>query len=190
MNSTHHMSCNHSYASHYSPEGRPGSSVLPNYAHLPLPKEDLRWNQSSATWRHAAHKYSFSRQDRFRDSPLAHSDILQPDLPSSLNPAKSCTLGKGHRSPISEVLLRNAKEKPAPDRYSMEAHDEQPRRKSQGKSFGLGWKAYERNYIKHRSDAYAEFHSEHNPPAKYEVREVPGGDKLKFTAYGRLKMYS
>jgi hypothetical protein len=122
MNSTHHMSCNYSYASHFSPEGRAGSAVLPNYAHLPLRKEDPRWAQSSATWRHTAHKYSFSRQDRFRESPLSHSDILQPTLPSTLNP-KACTFGKGNRRPISEVVLRNAKEKPAPDRYSMQIVD-------------------------------------------------------------------
>ena len=123
MHSTHHMSCNHSYATHFSPEGRPGSSVLQNYAHLSMPKEDPRWNQSSATWRHTPHKYSFSRGERFHQSQLAYSDILEPSIPSSFNPAKSCTFGKGHRRPISEVVLRNAKEKPAPDRYHMESHD-------------------------------------------------------------------
>ena len=46
--------------------------------------------------------------------------------------------------------------------------DEYPRRTSKGKTFGLGWKHYDKNYIKHRSDAYAEFHSEGNPPAHYD----------------------
>ena len=88
-----------------------------------MPKEDPIWNQSSATWRHTSHKYSFSRGERFHQNPLNYSDILEPSLPSSLHPAKSCTFGKGHRRPISEVVLRNAKEKPAPDRYNMETQD-------------------------------------------------------------------
>jgi hypothetical protein len=132
-----------------------------------MPKEQARWNQSSATWRHTTHKYSFSKDSRFKDSPAYYSDILEPQIPTSLT-SKSCTFGKGTRKPISAVILRNAKEKPAPDRYDMSVTDEQPRHSSKGKTFGLGWKHYERNYIKHRSDAYAEFHTEGNPSVKYE----------------------
>jgi hypothetical protein len=81
--------------------------------------------------------------------------------------SKSCTFGKGNRKPISAVVLRNAKEKPGPDRYDLKIVDETPRSKSKGKTFALGWKHYERNYITHRKDAYAEFHSENNPGPKY-----------------------
>ncbi len=46
--------------------------------------------------------------------------------------------------------------------------NEQTRRPSKGKSFGLGWKKYERQYIKHRPDIYAEFQTEDNPTSKYD----------------------
>lgn len=79
----------------------------------------------------------------------------------------------------------------------MKSFDEEPRSTSKGKTFGLSWKYYEKNYLKHRSDAYAEFHSEGNPAAQYDgtqyfniVRDVAGDSTKKFTAYGRLKMYS
>ena len=55
--------------------------------------------------------------------------------------------------------MRNAKEKPGPDRYDMKIVDETSRSKSKGKTFGIGWKHYEKNYMNHRKDAYAEFHS-------------------------------
>ena len=123
-----------------------------------MPKESPKWNQSTATWRHTSHKYSFSKDSRFKDSPPYYTDILEPQIPSSLT-SRSCTFGKGTKKPISVVTLRNANEKPGPDRYEMKIFDESPRVKSKGKTFGLGWKHYEKNYIKHRSDAYAEFHS-------------------------------
>jgi len=66
------------------------------------------------------------------------------------------------------VVLRNAKEKPGPDRYDMKIVDETTRAKSKGKTFALGRKHYERNYINYRKDAYAEFQSEDNPGPKYE----------------------
>jgi hypothetical protein len=131
-----------------------------------MPKEHPKWNQSVSTWRHTSHKYSFSRDSRFKNNSLYYTDIIEPQIPNTIS-NKSCTFGKGNKRPISTVILRNAKEKPAPDRYNMHSFDEQPRSVSKGKSFGLGWKSYERNYIKHRSDAYAEFHTEGNPPAKY-----------------------
>lgn len=158
MNSTHHMSYNQSQATNFYQEGRPNTSVLLSYAHLPMAKDTPRWNQSSATWRHTSPHFSFSKDNRFRDHSLNYSDILEPQIPST-NANKSCTFGKGTRRPISNVVLRNAKEKPAPDRYDLTGVDESPRRRSKGKTFGLSWRAYEKNYIKHRSDAYAEFHS-------------------------------
>lgn len=167
MISTHHMSCNQSHATNFYDEHRPNTSVLLSYSHIPMPKERPKWNQSASTWRHTSHKYSFSKDNRFKDSPAYYSDILKPEIPTSLA-SKSCTFGKGNKKPISSVVLRNAKEKPAPDRYTMRSFDEQPRSISKGKTFGLGWKYYEKNYIKHRSDAYAEFHSSGNPPAQYE----------------------
>jgi hypothetical protein len=132
-----------------------------------MPKESPQWNQSSTTWRHSSQKYSFSKDTRFKDSPPYYTDILKPELPSTIT-SKSCTFGKGDKKPISVVTLRNAKEKPAPDRYNLSFFDETPRQTSKGKTFALGWKHYEKNYIKHRSDVYAEFQTEENPPAKYE----------------------
>lgn len=89
------------------------------YADRPFTKEVPRWNQSSSTWRHASHRYSFSRDDRFRTKKYYYTDIIEPELPST-NHHKSCTFGKGGRKPISEVILRNAKEKPSPDAYNLE----------------------------------------------------------------------
>lgn len=119
-----------------------------------MPKETPKWNQSATTWRHSTHKYSFSKDNRFKENCSYYSDILKPQIPSTLTP-RSCSFGKGTRKPISDVVLRNAKEKPGPDRYDMKLLDERPRSQSKGKTFGLGWKHYERNYIKHRKDPYA-----------------------------------
>lgn len=166
MISTHHMSCNQSKASNFYSEVRPSKTPLTNYAHIPMLKETPRWNQSSATWRHTAKRYSFSKDSRFKDESFNYSDIIEPQIPSFIS-SKSCTFGKGNRKPISEVVLRNAKEKPGPDRYDMGITDEQPRQPSKGKIFGLSWKAYEKTFINHRSDIYAEFQTESNPPAQY-----------------------
>ena len=88
-----------------------------------MPKEAPKWNQSSTTWRHTSHKYSFSKDNRFKDSPPYYTDILEPQIPSSIT-SKSCTFGKGNKKPISVVTLRNAKEKPGPDRYDLKGFDE------------------------------------------------------------------
>lgn len=166
MISTHHMSCNQSHATNFYSQHRPNTSVLLSYSHIPMPKERVKWSQSASTWRHTSQNYSFSKDNRFKDSPPYYTDIIEPQIPTSLA-SKSCTFGKGNKRPISTVILRNAKEKPGPDRYHMKSFDQQPRSLSKGKTFGLGWKHYEKNYLKHRSDAYAEFHSEANPGPKY-----------------------
>jgi len=139
--STHHVSYNQSYATNLEESSRPHTAVLLNYAHISMPKDTAKWNQSATTWRHTSHKHSFSKDSRFKDNPPYYSDILKPEIPSSLGP-KSCSLGKGTKKPISDVVLRNAKEKPGPDRYDMSFMDERPRSQSKGKTFGLGWKHY------------------------------------------------
>lgn len=75
-------------------------SAILEYADKPMPKELPRWTQSAATWRHTSHRYSFSKDSRFKDQKFYYSDILEPDLPPTNN-FKSCTFGKGNRKPIS-----------------------------------------------------------------------------------------
>lgn len=142
-------------------------SVLLEYAHQPMQKELPRWTQSASTWRHTSYRYSFSKDRRFKDEQLNYSDILEPTLPSTNN-NKSCSFGKGIRKPISEVVLRNAKEKPAPCAYDMNTHDESPRSARYGKTFGIGWSNFERVHIPHRKDVYSGHLTEDNPPAHYE----------------------
>ena len=76
VNSTHYISCNQSYASNFNTEIRPNSGVLMNYSHIPMPKENARWNQSVTTWRNTSHKYSFSRDSRFKEQRPYYSDII------------------------------------------------------------------------------------------------------------------
>ena len=118
LNSTHHMSCNQSYATNFQGDLQQNQSVMLNYAHIPMQKVVPRWNQSASTWRHTSHKYSFSKDSRFKEPEVYYTDILKPEIPSSLT-NKYCTFGKGVKKPISTVVLRNAKEKPAPDRYDL-----------------------------------------------------------------------
>ena len=158
MISTHHMSCNHSHPSGFYSDKRPNTSALLSYAHINMPKESPKWNQSASTWRHTSHRYSFSKDNRFKDSPPYYTDIIHPQFPSTMT-SKTCTFGKDVKKPISCVLLRNAKEKPGPDRYDMTTTDESPRKASKGKTFGLGWNGHKKTYLKHRSDVYAEFHT-------------------------------
>lgn len=87
-----------------------------------MQKESPQWNHSAATWRNTSHKYSFSKDNRFKDTSFYYSDIIEPEIPSTLA-SKTCTFGKGSRKPISQIILRNAKEKPAPDRYDMSFTD-------------------------------------------------------------------
>lgn len=122
MASTYHISCKQSHATHFPYSDRPNTSVLLSYAHLSLPKEQPKWNQSATTWRHSSHRYSFSKESRFKDHSSYHSDILKPEIPTTLT-TRSCTFGRGAKTPISTVILRNAKEKPGPDRYDMKIVD-------------------------------------------------------------------
>ena len=48
------------------------------YASLPIEKRRPDWNQSASTWRHSSHRYSFSKDSRFKDPSLTHMDILEP----------------------------------------------------------------------------------------------------------------
>ena len=66
------------------------------------------------------------------------------------------------------MVLKNAKEKPSPDAYFLEKFVENSKTTSQGKTFGLGWKNYEKVYIQHRKDPYSSHFSKDNPSAKYE----------------------
>ena len=164
MTSTNHMSHNSTYF--YSTQ-RPHSKVPNCYAHLPMPKDHAQWNQSATTWRHSPHKYSFSKDSRFKDNHSYYNGILEPEIRGTLC-SKSCTLGKGKKKPISEVVLRNAKERPGPDRYDLSQKSEVTHSKSKGRTFGLSWKHYKRTFIKHRKDTYAEFHFENKPAAIYD----------------------
>jgi len=109
MNSTHHMSCNHSNTTNFYIGNKPKTATVVNYSRIPIPKECPRWTQSASTWRHTSHKYGFSKDSRFKDNSSYCSDIIEPHLPSSINSNKSCTFGKGNKRPISVVVLRNAK---------------------------------------------------------------------------------
>ena len=80
----------------------------------------------------------------------------------------------------------------------MSDFDESPRSPKKGKTFGIGWKNYERVHIDHRKDVYSGHLTNDNPPAKYDgtyffwflVREKPGKHKKAFSTYGRLKMFT
>lgn len=76
MNSTHHMSCNQSNATGFYSLNKQNKTALLNYAHIAMPKEHPRWNQSAATWRNTSHKYSFSKDGRFKDSSFYYNDII------------------------------------------------------------------------------------------------------------------
>lgn len=93
-------------------------------------------------------------------------DILQPELPSTNN-NKSCTFGKGERKAISDIILRNAKEKPAANVYDLKIFDQSLRTPNHGKSFGISWKNYEKAHIPHRKDVYSGIFTASNPAANY-----------------------
>lgn len=42
-------------------------SAILLYADKPMSKELPRWTQSASTWRHTSHRYSFSKDSRFKD---------------------------------------------------------------------------------------------------------------------------
>ena len=85
---------------------------------------------------------------------MSSLDIIEPEIPNTRT-AVVCTFGKGKKRPISIIALRNAKEKPAPDRYNLKVLDEICRSPAKGKTFGLGWKDYQKVYINWRKDNYS-----------------------------------
>ena len=74
--STMNMTKYPSNGSGLSPDGRRSAELI--YARKPYSKETPRWNQSSSTWRHTSHRYSFSRDDRFRTKKYYYNDIIEP----------------------------------------------------------------------------------------------------------------
>jgi hypothetical protein len=67
MLSTHHMSCNYSHGTNFYEETKGNKSAVLAYSEIPFEKITPRWNQSSATWRYTSHKYSFSKDSRFKN---------------------------------------------------------------------------------------------------------------------------
>jgi hypothetical protein len=70
MLSTHNISFNQSQITTnnlFYQDNRKNYSVALIYADLPFDKVTPNWNQSSATWRNTSHKYSFSKDRRFKD---------------------------------------------------------------------------------------------------------------------------
>lgn len=126
MNSTQYMSCNQSYNTAFYTEKRPSTAIQLSYAHIPMKKNGAHWNQSSSTWRHTPRKYSIPKDSRFKDSTPYYTDMVKLSIPSTQG-TKSCTFGKGKRAPISAIVLRNAQEKPAPDRYDLSILDAKSR---------------------------------------------------------------
>ena len=41
-----------------------------------MKKDTPTWNQSAATWRNSSHRYSFSKDSRFKDNKPYYLDIL------------------------------------------------------------------------------------------------------------------
>ena len=71
------------------------------------PKKIPNWNQSSSTWRHTSYRYSVPKAKRFNKIKQV-SLVYDPELKST-KVEKTCSLGKGKKEPISEIILRNAK---------------------------------------------------------------------------------
>ena len=85
--------------------------------------------------------------------------------------AKAATFGKGRRTPIPEFIIKNAKEKPGSDAYSMIFYDETTRSPKKGQTFASGWNEQEKRYIDYRKDMYSSHFVVENPPAKYDGKQ-------------------
>ena len=124
------------------------------YASKPFKKDTIKWNQSVSTWRNATPKISFSKDQRFRTTQPYSLDIIEPEVVDTKS-KKTCSFGSGKKKPISDVVLRNAKEKPSPNTYYIAHLDEQTRKPSKGQTIPHGWKDYEKVYLTHRKDVYS-----------------------------------
>ncbi len=78
MLSTQNISFNHSHATNFYNDNKQNKSVFLEYADTPFEKTTPRWNQSAATWRNTSHKYSFSKDSRFKDYRVEYTDIIEP----------------------------------------------------------------------------------------------------------------
>ena len=83
MLSTQNMSCAQSYATNFYNDQKANKSALLEYADIPFEKITPRWNQSAATWRNTSHKYSFSKDSRFKDYKVEYTDIIEPEIPTT-----------------------------------------------------------------------------------------------------------
>ncbi len=138
----------------------------------------MSWGQSSSTWRHSSPGHAFPKSARFASPPPNCEDIIRIELPHTRS-ARATSMGFGERP------SRAPRQGPGVGTYSPRLHSP-----SAGRSFLQSRETRERVYFPDKKQPYAEFFTEHYPPAKYEVRGQPGATTPSVSVHQRLRMFN
>ena len=77
---------------------------MDNYSHIPMKKETVGWNKSSATLRHTTHSYRFGQDSRFPRHKSNYQDAMQLKYPSSLH-HRGPSQGYGEKVSVPLVFM-------------------------------------------------------------------------------------
>jgi len=145
------------------------------------------FNQSASTLQHSATSWKFAKSPRFPKIRNLTEFSNYEELPSSLD-QKSTSFGFGTKSQALEISTKRSAELPSPNTYRIKSDFE--KRKNKGKSFGLSFSAYAKNYVPNCTWVPPEIAKEYPGPGAYLTANLPEPKKPRMTIKKRLKMFN
>lgn len=134
--------------------------------------------QSSSTLQKGISTISFSKAERFpniRPENQISSLILLPNTLSTRGPS----FGFGSKLYIQKHILKNAKEFPSPNSYSVHEELAKGPNSLKGKTFGLSFAHYSKNYIPGDRSPNLEIHKDRPGPGAYLLDRELGDLNIK-----------
>ena len=163
---------------------------MDNYSQIPMKKEQISWNKSSATLRHTTHSHRFSQDSRFPRHKSNYHDAMLLKYPSSLH-RRSASQGFGEKVDIPLVFTGGIGSSTEHTPYHDTTKNISSNKK--GKTFGIGWSNYEPSRAIHRISVHSTYQSKFNPgPNRYQ-QPNPESTKLssrKVKMHERLEMFT
>ena len=142
---------------------------------------------SSSTLQHSTALWGFSKAQRFPKPRNLSVMTSLLELPSTLSKSTT-TMGFGSKIVMSDLHSKETKNFPAPNHYP--AKSDFPPDINKGKSFGLPYVVYEKNYIPNLNYQSAHVAKDFPGPGQYNVEEQIGSKKKKITLKSRIKWFT
>ena len=143
--------------------------------------------KSSSTLQHSTALWGFSKAQRFPKPQSLSVMTSISELPSTLSQSAT-TMGFGSKIVISDLHSKETKSFPAPNHYYVKS--DFPPDINKGKSFGLPYIIYEKNYIPNLNYQSAHIAKDFPGPGQYNVDEKIGSKKKKITLKSRIKWFT